>query len=65
MEELSKVLERDGKPLVTIPNEAQCKKCGYFNVDHPAYIRVSENFRLSGACICERDRLAAEELKKE
>lgn len=65
MEELSKVLERDGKPLVTIPNEAQCKKCGYFNVDHPAYIRVSENFRFSGACICERDRLAAEELKKE
>lgn len=65
MLELSKVLERDGKPIVAIPNEAQCPKCKYFITDHPAYLRVSENFRFKGECICERDRLAEEKLKEE
>jgi len=65
MLELGKFLaERDGSPKITIPNEAQCPTCKYFIVDHPAYIRVSANFRFSGACTCERDRKEAEELNK-
>ena len=60
---LGKLLtERDGTPIARIPNDAQCPDCRYFKTDHPGYIRVTEGFRFSGACTCERDRKAAEEL---